>query len=142
MKKVHFLRSLFEKFYLLGFLLTLAVSSVLFISCGDDDGESELDAASAAIKITKVTLGSKRNGQYNYHITVKASGVSSGSVKDIGITWGKTSAATGHRSGTRGALTTTRSINLSANSTYYIKAYVTTSGGTSYTPSKRIKVPK
>lgn len=48
----------------------------------------------------------------------------------------------GQRSGTRGTLTTTRSISLSANSTYYLKGYVTTASGTSYTTVKKVKVPK
>lgn len=51
----------------------------------------------------------------------------------------------GHRPAlrhTRHTDTTTRSISLSANSTYYLKGYVTTASGTSYTTAKKVRVPK
>lgn len=129
---------------LLGGMVLALCAPVFLASCSDDDDSDggSSGSASASVKITSVSQGTKRNGKYNYHVTVKASGATAASIKDIGLSWGKTSSATGQRSGTRGTLTTTRSISLSANSTYYLKGYVTTASGTSYTTVKKVKVPK
>lgn len=129
---------------LLGGMALALCAPVFLASCSDDDdsdGGDSSGSASASVKITSVSQGTKRNGKYNYHVTVKASGTTAASIKDIGVSWGKTSSATGQRSGTRGTLTTTRSISLSANSTYYLKGYVTTASGTSYTTAKKVRVP-
>lgn len=128
---------------LLGGMALALCAPVFLASCSDDDDSdgSSSGSASASVKITSVSQGTKRNGKYNYHVTVKASGATAASIKDIGVSWGKTSSATGQRSGTRGTLTTTRSISLSANSTYYLKGYVTTASGTSYTTAKKVRVP-
>lgn len=128
---------------LLGGMALALCAPVFLASCSDDDNSDggSSGSASASVKITSVSQGTKRNGKYNYHVTVKASGATAASIKDIGVSWGKTSSATGQRSGTRGTLTTTRSISLSANSTYYLKGYVTTASGTSYTTAKKVRVP-
>ena len=140
--KIHS-KNLARKLLLGGMALALC-APVFLASCSDDDDSDggSSGSASASVKITSVSQGTKRNGKYNYHVTVKASGATAASIKDIGVSWGKTSSATGQRSGTRGTLTTTRSISLSANSTYYLKGYVTTASGTSYTTVKKVKVPK
>lgn len=134
--KIHS-KNLTRKLLLCGLALALC-APVFLTSCSDDDDSGDggsSGSASASVKITSVSQGSKRNGKYNYHVTVKASGATAASIKDIGLSWGKTSSATGQRSGTR-------SISLSANSTYYLKGYVTTASGTSYTTVKKVKVPK
>ena len=111
--KIHS-KNLTRKLLLCGLALALC-APVFLTSCSDDDDSGDggsSGSASASVKITSVSQGTKRNGKYNYHVTVKASGATAASIKDIGLSWGKTSSATGQRSGTRGTLTTTRSISL------------------------------
>lgn len=124
-------------------LLTGAIC-LSFSACSDDDDEGGDGGASgsAVVKID-CALGNKRQGHYNYKVTVKASGISASDVKDIGVTWGATSSADGKRSASATAgLSTVRSINLSAGSTVYLKGFVYTASGYSYSKVERIKVPK
>lgn len=121
-------------------LLLLAVFSLTIVSCSKDDDE-EGGGGTANVKIS-VAQGTKRSGKYNYKVSVSAKGVSSSDVKEIGVTWGTTSGATGHISSERGTTSTVRSLSLSANSTFYIKGFCTTSSGKSYSKVERVKVPK
>ena len=72
---------------LLGGMALALCAPVFLASCSDDDdsdGGGSSGSASASVKITSVSQGTKRNGKYNYHVTVKASGATAASIKDIG----------------------------------------------------------
>lgn len=154
MKKKHFWKRFMGSAFLLG--LVVAMCSMSLTSCGggdDDDDDftgsvngggsgSGSGSGSATVKITKISQGNKVHGQYAYKVTVKASGVSASEVKIIGISWGKTSNATGHMSTTGEKLSTTRTMDLHSNSTYYVKCLVKTAKGYSYSKAQRVKVPK
>ena len=121
-------------------LLLLAVFSLTVVSCSKDD-DDEGGSGTANVKIS-VTQGTKRSGKYNYKVSVSAKGVSASDVKEIGITYGPTSGASGHISSAKGTTSTVRSLSYSANSTFYIKGFCTTSIGKSDSKVERIKVPK
>ena len=122
----------------------IGLVAVTFTACGDDepDGGSSSGGGSGNVSITSVSFGNKVSGKYTCRITVKATGVSSSAVKDIGVKWGKTSAANQYMSGTKGTTSTTRVLSLSANTTYYAMPYLTTSSGIKNGSKKTIKVPK
>ena len=123
--------------------MLLLCSLVMFTACSKDDepGEGGSGSGKGSVKITSITKGNKVSGKYTYRVSVKASGVSASEVKDIGISWGKTSAATGSVSSTRQTLSTTRVISLSSNTTYYIQPYIYTSSGKKTGSKERVKVP-
>lgn len=121
-------------------LLLLAAFSLAIVSCSKDDDEDG-ESGTANVKIS-VVQGTKRSGKYNYKVSVSAKGVSASAVKEIGVTWGATSGASGHVSSTKGVTSTVRSLSYSANSTFYVKGFCTTSSGKSYSKVERVKVPK
>lgn len=131
-----------KKFLAMAFV---GLAALTFTSCGDDEpdgGDSGSGGGSGKVNITSITFGNKVSGKYTTRVTVTASGVSASAVKDIGVKWGKTSAANQNMSGTKGTTSTTRVLSLSANTTYYAMPYLTTSSGTKTGSKKTIKVPK
>ena len=124
-------------------VLLLLCATVGFTGCSKEEvGSPSGGKGKGSVKITSVSIGRKTNGRYSIKVGVKASGVTAGEVKDIGITWGSTSGANKYRSGTRGATSTTRSISYSANSVFYAKPFLTTSSGEVKGTVERIRVPK
>lgn len=130
------------KFALTAVLLGFMAIGVMACSKDDDSDDSGSGGnGSGSVKITSVVRGSKTAAHYTYKVTVKASGVSASDVTHIGVSYGKTSSASGSTSGTRGTTSTTRSITLYSKSTYYLQPFLSTAKGKVYGTKKRVKVP-
>lgn len=126
-------------------LVLLCLATVFqFASCSEEDDEygGGSSASNIRVSITNISKGNKNHGKYTYKVSVKATGTSAEEVKDIGVSWGPTSSASGKRSGTRGTTRTVRSINLSSGSTFFLKPFVVTSAGSKEGKVQRVRVPK
>lgn len=112
---------------------------------GQDDSGSGSGKGSVSISGLSADY-SKITGLYNISATVSASGVSADEIKQLGIMASTNSSAESNtlRGYVHNGLSGTchiRMSTLSGNTTYYVKAFLTTSSGTVYSQIKTVRTP-